>query len=292
MTAAGAVPAGKWRPRCLRVAWILTGVACLCSPRCVDGLTRATVRAVPHVDTVGLTRVRTCAHHNTAPQVKEHAELAWLLGCMTPLGWLRRMTQFKDKGKNQDKAALGLLSYPVLMAADILIYKATSESRRPPSLFDQRCDGAAVRGAVCGTVCPVACPVVCAVANRPPLCHRRAIHHDLGQHTTSPVCCTPAVPVGDDQSQHLELARSIASSFNHTYGQVFPVPEGIFPDGKETRVMSLRNARKKMSKSEVSDMSRINLTGVFPRPGARMQRSGGGVVVVVSANCFCRCLLS
>lgn len=69
------------------------------------------------------------------------------------------------------------------------------------------------------------------------------------------------VPVGDDQSQHLELTRDIAGSFNSTFGPVFRIPEGIFPSGKETRIMSLRDGRKKMSKSDKSDMSRINLTG-------------------------------
>ena len=127
--------------------------------------------------------------------VSAHAELAWVLGCMTPLGWLNRMTQFKDKaGKNRDNAGLGLYAYPVLMAADILAYKATH------------------------------------------------------------------VPVGEDQKQHLELARDIAGAFNSRYGvEFFPQPEPqIF--GAATRVMSLRDGTKKMSKSEESDNSRINLT--------------------------------
>jgi tryptophanyl-tRNA synthetase len=127
--------------------------------------------------------------------VSAHAELAWTLGCFTPLGWLNRMTQFKDKaGKNRDNAGLGLYAYPVLMAADILAYKATH------------------------------------------------------------------VPVGEDQKQHLELARDIAGAFNARYGvDYFPLPEPqIF--GAATRVMSLRDGTKKMSKSEESDQSRINLT--------------------------------
>ncbi|MFM7344917.1 MAG: tryptophan--tRNA ligase [Tagaea sp.] len=127
--------------------------------------------------------------------VSTHAELAWTLGCFTPLGWLNRMTQFKDKaGKNRDNAGLGLYAYPVLMAADILAYKATH------------------------------------------------------------------VPVGEDQKQHLELARDIAGAFNARYGvDFFPQPEPqIF--GAATRVMSLRDGTKKMSKSEESDQSRINLT--------------------------------
>ncbi len=127
--------------------------------------------------------------------VSVHAELAWILGCHTPLGWLNRMTQFKEKaGKQRDNAALGLYSYPVLMAADILGYKATH------------------------------------------------------------------VPVGEDQKQHLELARDIAGAFNRAYSvDYFPEPEPLIL-GEATRVMSLRDGRNKMSKSDASDMSRINLT--------------------------------
>jgi len=127
--------------------------------------------------------------------VAAHSELAWLLGCLTPLGWLKRMTQFKDKaGKKQDNAMSGLLTYPVLMAADILIYKATH------------------------------------------------------------------VPVGEDQKQHLELTREIAGSFNHRYEcETFPLPEPQIM-GAATRVMSLRDGTKKMSKSDPSDFSRINMT--------------------------------
>jgi tryptophanyl-tRNA synthetase len=127
--------------------------------------------------------------------VPGHAELAWLLGCLTPLGWLNRMTQFKEKaGKHREEAGLGLYGYPVLMAADILLYKATH------------------------------------------------------------------VPVGEDQKQHLELSRDIAGAFNRRYGvEFFPLPEPqIF--GAATRVMSLRDGTKKMSKSDTSDYSRINMT--------------------------------
>jgi tryptophanyl-tRNA synthetase len=127
--------------------------------------------------------------------VSAHTELAWLLGCLTPLGWLNRMTQFKEKaGKNREMAGLGLYAYPVLMAADILVYKATH------------------------------------------------------------------VPVGEDQKQHLELARDIAGAFNRRYDrEFFPLPEPqIF--GEATRVMSLRDGTKKMSKSDSSDYSRINMT--------------------------------
>ncbi len=127
--------------------------------------------------------------------VSAHAELGWLLGCLTPLGWLNRMTQFKEKaGKHRDNAGLGLYAYPVLMAADILLYKATH------------------------------------------------------------------VPVGEDQKQHLELARDIAGAFNRRYEREFcPLPEPqIF--GAATRVMSLRDGTRKMSKSDSSDYSRINMT--------------------------------
>lgn len=127
--------------------------------------------------------------------VSVHAELAWVLGCNTPLGWLNRMTQFKEKsGKHRENAPLGLFGYPVLMAADILAYKATH------------------------------------------------------------------VPVGEDQKQHLELARDIAGAFNRYYGQeFFPLPEPVIT-GAATRVMSLRDGTKKMSKSDPSDMSRITMT--------------------------------
>jgi tryptophanyl-tRNA synthetase len=127
--------------------------------------------------------------------VTAHAELGWILGCLTPLGWLNRMTQFKEKApKQRDSAGLGLYAYPVLMAADILSYKATH------------------------------------------------------------------VPVGEDQKQHVELARDIAGAFNRRYERdFFPLPEPqIF--GEATRVMSLRDGTKKMSKSDTSDYSRINMT--------------------------------
>jgi len=127
--------------------------------------------------------------------VSVHSELGWILGCFTPLGWLNRMTQFKEKaGKQRDNAVLGLYSYPVLMAADILGYKATH------------------------------------------------------------------VPVGEDQKQHLELARDIAGAFNRAYDkEVFPLPEPLIL-GEATRVMSLRDGRNKMSKSDPSEYSRIHLT--------------------------------
>jgi tryptophanyl-tRNA synthetase len=138
-------------------------------------------------------------------QVAEHAELAWVLSCVARLGWLNRMTQFKEKaGKDRETASVGLYAYPVLMAADILAYRATH------------------------------------------------------------------VPVGDDQKQHLELARDIAQKFNNDFGdsirkagvadgRFFPLPEPVIL-GPATRVMSLRDGTKKMSKSDASDMSRINMT--------------------------------
>lgn len=127
--------------------------------------------------------------------VAAHSELAWIFSCHTPLGWLNRMTQFKEKaGKNRENAVLGLYSYPVLMAADILLYRATH------------------------------------------------------------------VPVGEDQKQHLELARDIAGAFNRAYGcEYFPLPEPQIL-GEATRVMSLRDGTRKMSKSDESDYSRINMT--------------------------------
>jgi tryptophanyl-tRNA synthetase len=127
--------------------------------------------------------------------VAGHSELAWILSCYTPLGWLNRMTQFKEKaGKQKDQANLGLYAYPVLMAADILLYMATH------------------------------------------------------------------VPVGEDQKQHLELARDIAGAFNRQHDQeFFPLPEPQIL-GEATRVMSLRDGTKKMSKSDESEYSRINMT--------------------------------
>jgi tryptophanyl-tRNA synthetase len=138
-------------------------------------------------------------------QVHEHAELAWIFNCVARMGWLSRMTQFKEKaGKDRENASVGLYAYPNLMAADILVYRATH------------------------------------------------------------------VPVGDDQKQHLELARDIAQKFNNDFadsirgcgfddGIYFPLPEPVIM-GPATRVMSLRDGSRKMSKSEPSDMSRINMT--------------------------------
>ena len=128
-------------------------------------------------------------------QVSAHAELAWIFNCVARLGWLNRMTQFKEKaGKNRENASAGLYTYPVLMAAEILAYHATH------------------------------------------------------------------VPVGDDQRQHLELARDIAQKFNNDFNlDYFPITEPVIM-GAATRVMSLRNGKNKMSKSDISDYSRLNLT--------------------------------
>ena len=128
-------------------------------------------------------------------QVPEHAQLGWVFSCVARMGWMQRMTQFKDKaGKNAQNVSLGLFAYPALMAADILVYHATH------------------------------------------------------------------VPVGEDQKQHLELTRDIATKFNHDYSiDFFPVTEPVI-EGAATRVMSLRDGSKKMSKSDPSDASRINMT--------------------------------
>lgn len=128
-------------------------------------------------------------------RVPAHAELAWLLICNTPMGWLDRMTQFKEKsGKHKQRASLGLYGYPVLQAADVLIYQATH------------------------------------------------------------------VPVGEDQRQHLELARDVAAKFNNDTGvEVFTAPEAYYGEAA-ARIMSLRDGTAKMSKSDPSDLSRINMT--------------------------------
>ncbi len=138
-------------------------------------------------------------------QVPQHTELSWILSCIARMGWLSRMTQFKEKaGRDRENASVGLFAYPTLMAADILLYRATH------------------------------------------------------------------VPVGEDQKQHLELSRDIAQKFNNDYGEsiavngfgedgYFPLPEPLIT-GPATRVMSLRDGTKKMSKSDASEYSRINLT--------------------------------
>ena len=162
-------------------------------PQVPDELTGNTREVTAGLLAAGL-EPETCIIFNQS-RVAAHAELAWLLNCFTPLGWLNRMTQFKEKaGKRRDNALLGLYAYPVLMAADILLYHATG------------------------------------------------------------------VPVGEDQKQHLELSRDIAGAFNRAYDvEFFPLPEPMI-FGAATRVMSLRDGRSKMSKSDGSDYARINLT--------------------------------
>ncbi|MBN2629351.1 MAG: tryptophan--tRNA ligase [Rhodobacteraceae bacterium] len=141
-------------------------------------------------------------------QVSAHAELGWIFNCVARLGWMNRMTQFKDKaGKNAEAASLGLYAYPALMAADIMAYHATH------------------------------------------------------------------VPVGEDQKQHLELTRDIAMKFNHDYGvEFFPIVEPVI-EGAATRVMSLRDGTKKMSKSDPSDQSRINLTDDADTIAAKIRKA-------------------
>ncbi len=141
-------------------------------------------------------------------QVPAHAELGWIFNCVARVGWMNRMTQFKDKaGKNAEAVSLGLYAYPSLMAADILTYHATH------------------------------------------------------------------VPVGEDQKQHVELTRDIANKFNHDYKtDFFPQPEPII-DGPATRVMNLRDGSKKMSKSGVSDMERINMTDDAARIAKKFKKA-------------------
>jgi tryptophanyl-tRNA synthetase len=144
-------------------------------------------------------------------RVAEHAELAWIFDCVARLGWLNRMTQFKEKaGKDRENASIGLFNYPVLMAADILLYRATH------------------------------------------------------------------VPVGDDQKQHLELTRDIAAKFNHDFGVpgFFPLTESVIEtDAGAGLIMSLRDGKVKMSKSDPSDQSRINLTDDADTIASKIRRA-------------------
>ncbi|HKC04217.1 MAG TPA: tryptophan--tRNA ligase [Sphingomicrobium sp.] len=141
--------------------------------------------------------------------VPAHAELAWILGCTARMGWLNRMTQWKDKaGKNREGSSLGLFAYPVLQAADIMLYKATH------------------------------------------------------------------VPVGEDQKQHVELTRDIAIKFNTDFDvDLFVPPEPYIPSGAAARVMSLRDGTAKMSKTDPSDMSRINLTDSDDAIGQKIRKA-------------------
>ena len=141
-------------------------------------------------------------------KVAEHTQLAWVFNTIARMGWLNRMTQFKDKaGKNRENVSVGLFAYPTLMAADILLYHATH------------------------------------------------------------------VPVGEDQKQHLELTRDIALKFNHDYRtDFFPITEPVI-EGAGTRVMSLRDGTKKMSKSDPSELSRINLTDTADNIALKIQKA-------------------
>lgn len=178
-------------------------------------LARATREVTAAYIAAGIDPARTIVFNQS--QVPEHAELAWVFNCIARLGWLNRMTQFKEKaGKDRENASVGLYAYPNLMAADILVYRAD------------------------------------------------------------------AVPVGEDQKQHLELTRDIAQKFNNDYAeaiaelglgpQFFPQPEPII-QGPATRVMSLRDGTKKMSKSDPSDLSRINLTDDRDTIAAKLRKA-------------------
>ncbi|MBK5933634.1 tryptophanyl-tRNA synthetase [Rhodovulum imhoffii] len=158
-----------------------------------DKLTRATRELTAGFIAAGVDPAQSILFNQS--RVVAHVQLAWIFNCVARLGWMKRMTQFKDKaGKNSENVSLGLFAYPALMAADILAYHATH------------------------------------------------------------------VPVGEDQKQHVELTRDIAIKFNNDYGaDFFPVPEPVI-EGAATRVMSLRDGSRKMSKSDPSDMARINLT--------------------------------
>ncbi len=158
--------------------------------------------------------------HNTIfvqSHVPAHTQLAWVFNCVTPLGWLNRMTQFKEKaGKDRENAVTGLYAYPVLQAADILAYKATH------------------------------------------------------------------VPVGEDQKQHLELARDVAGSFNRRFGvELFPLPEPMIL-GEATRVMSLRDGTRKMSKSDPSEQSRISLTDDADTIALKIRRAKSDSIMGIS----------
>ena len=172
--------------------YFLADLHAISQPHDPAGLARATREMAAALVACGIDPARSVLFNQA--QVPAHAELQWLLNGTARMGWLNRMTQFKDKsGKNREGASVALFTYPVLQAADVLLYQATH------------------------------------------------------------------VPVGDDQKQHLELARDIAQKFNTDYAaEVFTLPDPIVPPGA-ARIMSLRDGSAKMSKSDPSDMSRINL---------------------------------
>ena len=208
-------------------------------------------------------------------QVREHTELAWILGCVTPLGWLNRMTQFKSKAgegrKAQESAVLGLYSYPVLQAADVLLYQGTDVSA--PRL-----------GSPLLRLCVHAIHALRIVA----IVQSEAASSVVQFSATAAYYTPLQVPVGEDQLQHIELMRDIAMSFNRRFcapvhnaaaidaHSPSPSPHGASPPfsfvlpravslpgaaaGGAGRIMSLRDGTRKMSKSDASDASRINLT--------------------------------
>ena len=169
-------------------------------------LTRATRELTAGLIASGIDPSRSILFNQS--RVVEHTQLAWIFNCVARLGWMNRMTQFKDKaGKNAEAASVGLYDYPVLMAADILLYHATH------------------------------------------------------------------VPVGEDQKQHVELTRDIAAKFNNDYGvDFFPMTEPVI-EGAATRVMSLRDGTRKMSKSDPSDQSRINMTDDADTIAAKIRKA-------------------
>jgi tryptophanyl-tRNA synthetase len=172
--------------------FFLADLHAISMPHAPQELRRATLEMAAALTACGIDADRSILFNQA--QVPAHAELQWLLNGTARMGWLNRMTQWKDKaGKNREGASIALFAYPVLQAADVLLYQATH------------------------------------------------------------------VPVGEDQKQHLELARDIAQKFNGDFGETFTLPEPIVPPAA-ARIMSLRDGMAKMSKSDPSDMSRINLT--------------------------------
>ena len=189
--------------RCL---FFLADLHAISMPHDPAGLASATREMAAALVACGIDPQRSVLFNQA--QVPAHAELQWLLTGTARMGWLSRMTQFKDKsGKNREGASVALFTYPVLQAADVLLYQATH------------------------------------------------------------------VPVGDDQKQHLELARDIAQKFNTDYNcDVFTLPEPIVPAGS-ARIMSLRDGSAKMSKSDPSDMSRINLSDDADAIAAKVKKA-------------------
>ena len=178
-------------PEGAQCLFFLADLHAISMPHEPDGLRRATLEMAAALAACGIDPARSVLFNQA--QVPQHAELQWLLSGTARMGWLNRMTQWKDKaGKNREGQSLALFAYPVLQAADVLLYQATH------------------------------------------------------------------VPVGEDQKQHLELARDIAQKFNVDFGETFTLPEPIMPP-QAARIMSLRNGSAKMSKSDPSDLSRINL---------------------------------